>query len=236
MNPHVIAVVLAGGAGSRFGGLRNKSLVPIAGTSVIERSLKQFCAAPSVTQIVLVVKEEIRVELQTAVTSATYSKPIRCVVGGRERQDSVYAGLRACDDLLSPQELEHALILIHDGARCLIRPEVIERMVAGVSARGAVSAAVPVVDALVKTDSEGVGASDVDRAGLWHVQTPQGFRYPIIREAHELQRGKAFYDDASLVRMYHPVSYLQGDRANIKITTAEDLILAEAIVARDLTR
>ena len=148
------------------------------------------------------------------------------VPGGAERQESVFQGLRAAP----PAEL----VAVHDGARPLISSSLIARCVEAAREHGAAAPALPVVDTLKRLDAEGRMRETVDRRSLVAIQTPQVFRRELLLEAHEAAARDRFTgtDDASLVeRLGHPVFPVPSDLRNLKITTPEDLSLAEALLA-----
>lgn len=201
------AVVVAAGSGQRYG--RPKQLELLAGRRVIDRSVAAMAA---VTDGVVVVGPDL-------LGSAAELGVAHRVDGGRERSDSVRNGLAAV-----PDDASH--VLIHDAARPLVTEAVVERVVAALaSGSEAVVPVVPVVDSLRAVD----GAA-VERSGLVAVQTPQGFRADTIRQAH--QSGVVASDDATVVeQMGVSVTQVDGDRHNIKITYAEDLAVAEVLLA-----
>lgn len=216
------AIVLAGGSGSRMGAGRNKVLLELAGEQVIVRSMRAFQGL--VDAIVLVARkddigilEELRNEL---------SLPVKIVCGGDTRQASVWNGLCAL-----PPECTH--VLIHDGARCLVDEDTIKRCKDSVIKHGTGIAAIPVVDTIKQVDRSNLVTDTPARDTLRAVQTPQGFSVDLIRQAHMLAQQNGFLgtDDASLVEhMGHPVYLTMGDRKNIKLTTPEDLKMAEVFL------
>ena len=216
------AIILAGGSGSRMGAGCNKVLLTLGGEPVIQRSIRAFEGL--VDGVVLVSREEDIPAMGAMLAKSGLSAVV--VVGGATRQESVWNGLCAL-----PEGVEH--VLIHDGARCLVDAETIRRCKASVEVHGTGVAAVPVVDTIKQVDADGIVAATPDRSSLMAVQTPQGFRLPLIMEAHEAARQAGFTgtDDASLVeRIGHPVRLTPGNRRNIKLTTPEDINMAEAFL------
>lgn len=216
------AIILAGGSGSRMGAGCNKVLLTLGGEPVIQRSIRAFEGL--VDGVVLVSREEDIPAMGAMLAKSGLSAVV--VAGGATRQESVWNGLCAL-----PEGVEH--VLIHDGARCLVDAETIRRCKASVEVHGTGVAAVPVVDTIKQVDADGIVAATPDRSSLMAVQTPQGFRLPLIMEAHEAARQAGFTgtDDASLVeRIGHPVRLTQGNRRNIKLTTPEDINMAEAFL------
>lgn len=219
------AIILAGGSGSRMGAGMNKVLMPLAGETVIARSLRAF--AGMVDGMILVSRSEDMQQMQLAAAQAGID--VRIVAGGATRQESVWNGLCAL-----PEACTH--VMIHDGARCLVDKATIERCKASVLECGTGVAAIPVIDTIKETDAEELVVSTPDRSALRAVQTPQGFSLEIIREAHRKAQEAGFIgtDDASLVeRLNIPVRLTLGDRRNIKLTTPEDMQMAEAFLHND---
>ncbi|MBQ8555134.1 MAG: 2-C-methyl-D-erythritol 4-phosphate cytidylyltransferase [Clostridia bacterium] len=219
------AIVLAGGSGSRMGAGRNKVLLSLHGEPVILRSVKAF--ERLVEGVVLVSRSEDMEAVKEAVQAA--EMPVTVVPGGSTRQDSVWQGLCAL-----PEACTH--VLIHDGARCLVDRETIERCKASVEACGTGVAAIPAVDTIKQVDGNEFVTATPDRSALRAVQTPQGFTTALIRQAHQAAQAEGFLgtDDASLVeRMGHPVRLTLGSRKNIKLTTPEDILMAQAFLEQD---
>lgn len=219
------AIILAGGSGSRMGAGMNKVLMPLAGATVIARSLRAF--AGMVDGMILVSRSEDMQQMRLAAEQAGID--VRIVAGGATRQESVWNGLYAL-----PEACTH--VMIHDGARCLVDKATIERCKASVLECGTGVAAIPVIDTIKETDAEELVVSTPDRSALRAVQTPQGFSLEIIREAHRKAQEAGFIgtDDASLVeRLNIPVRLTLGDRRNIKLTTPEDMQMAEAFLHND---
>ena len=219
------AIILAGGSGSRMGAGMNKVLMPLAGETVIARSLRAF--AGMVDGMILVSRSEDMQQMQLAAAQAGID--VRIVIGGATRQESVWNGLCAL-----PEACTH--VMIHDGARCMVDKATIERCKASVLECGTGVAAIPVIDTIKETDAEELVVSTPDRSALRAVQTPQGFSLEIIREAHRKAQEAGFIgtDDASLVeRLNIPVRLTLGDRRNIKLTTPEDMQMAEAFLHND---
>ena len=219
------AIVLAGGTGSRMGLGRNKVLLELRGEPVITRSVRAFKGL--VDGVVLVSREEDIPAMRAAMSDA--GLPVTITRGGSTRQASVWNGLCAL-----PEGCTH--VLIHDGARCLVDEDTIRRCVASVEACGTGVAAIPAIDTIKQVDGHENVISTPDRNSLRAVQTPQGFAVDLIRRAHEaaLQDGFLGTDDASLVeRLGVPVRLTLGNRHNIKLTTPEDINMAEAFLGSD---
>lgn len=217
------AIILAGGSGSRMGADRNKVLLSLRGEPVIVRAVRAFRGL--VDGVILVSRREDIPEISEGLHRAGLAADI--VPGGATRQDSVWNGLCAL-----PEGCRH--VLIHDGARCMVDPQTILRCKESVEAFGTGVAAVPAVDTIKQVNPDEVVTATLDRSSLRAVQTPQGFDLALIRRAHEAARANGFLgtDDASLVeRLGHPVRLTAGSRQNIKLTTPEDLKMAEAFLS-----
>ncbi len=222
------AVIVAGGKGLRLRGTVKKQYRLLAGLPVLAHTLLAFDRCIEVEKIFLVVPPgditDCQEELLPGVAPLT--TPVQWVAGGLRRQDSVYHGLLACEN-------QAAIVLIHDGVRPLISPRIMLDAIEGARAHGACIPAVPASETLKQGDENGWIQTTLARERIWLAQTPQTFAYDIIRQAHEAARlqGIAATDDALLVeRLGKPVRIIPGSRLNIKITTPEDLILAEALL------
>ena len=219
------AIVLAGGSGSRMGAQRNKVLLELAGKPVIVRAVEAFTNL--LDGVILVSREEDIPDMRAAMAAANLHVTI--VAGGDSRQSSVWNGLCAL-----PESCTH--VLIHDGARCLVDEGTIRRCMASVENHGTGVAAIPAIDTIKQVDADEIVTATPDRSQLRAVQTPQGFTVELIRRAHMSAQQESFLgtDDASLVeRLGHPVRLTEGNRRNIKLTTPEDMIMAEAFLGRN---
>jgi 2-C-methyl-D-erythritol 4-phosphate cytidylyltransferase len=201
-----------------------KQFLSLTGRPVFLHSLERILLSPSVDEIVIVAPPGREDHLKSLM-SETPSKPVRIVPGGENRQDSARFGVEA----VSP---DAEIILIHDAVRPCVDIDRIEALIMAVREFGAAVLAVPVKDTLKRVE-KGIIVETVDRGNLWQVQTPQGFRADWIRLAHKqaCDEGWTATDDAALVeRLGHPVRVVLGDQRNIKITTPEDLELAEKLM------
>ena len=216
------AIILAGGSGSRMGANRNKVLLSLRGEPVILRSIRAFEGL--VDGVILVSRDQDIPTMREMLSENGLTALV--VPGGSTRQESVLNGLNAL-----PKAAEK--VLIHDGARCLVTGDVIARCKASVEEHGSGVAAVDVIDTVKEVDTGGFALSTPDRSRLRAVQTPQAFRVDLIRRAHEAALADSYTgtDDASLVeRLGVPVRLVAGSRTNIKLTTPEDLKMAEAFL------
>ena len=221
--PHlgVGAIIVAAGESRRMAGV-DKVFTPLLGLPLISYSLKTLHDAPQVDAIVVVLAPP-NLERGERLVKANDWHKVRCVVsGGRRRQDSVRLGLERLDG--------SEWIIVQDGARPFIDERMIATGLAQAAQTGAALAAVPVKDTIKLADADLYVSETLPRGTLWAAQTPQVFRRRILAEAHRRIEDEVT-DDASMVeRMGHRVRMFMGSYRNIKVTTPEDLSIAEAIL------
>ena len=220
-------LIACAGSGRRMGAERNKLLLEVAGRPVLAWTLQAALASASIRWIGIVGQPIDQADILAMVEAANPQKPVAWIQGGDTRQDSVCNGLAAL-----PADARS--VLIHDGARCLVEPGLIDRCAAAVDGGAAVIAAAPVTDTIKRVDDQGLIQDTPDRSHLWGAQTPQGFPVEQLRQAHTRARaeGWSVTDDASLFeRLGWAVSVMESSPANIKITTPFDLTIAEAVLA-----
>lgn len=226
------AIVLAGGSGSRMKSTVKKQYLLIEGMPVLCYSLSVFQNSGLIDEIVLVCgKGEIDQCRMDIVEKYGYTKVHHIVEGGKERYHSVYEGLKAagtCD-----------YILIHDGARPFIDESMIERIMKELPDCRASVVGVPVKDTIKMSGPDGYVEQTLPRERLWSIQTPQSFEYALIKKAYDQLAKKEpvdvkITDDAMVAEYYAhiPVKLIEGSYENIKITTPEDLLLAEMILRK----
>jgi len=221
------AILLCAGKGERLSAGVDKALVPLGGRPLFTWSLEAFGRSAAIDGIVVVGPVRRLKEMLSAAGLAP-RKIVAWSEGGRERQDSVARGLQALPE-------GAGLVAIHDCARALVTPELIARVVADAAQHGGAIAALPLGDTL-KRGVLGVIETTVPRQGLWCAQTPQVFRREWIAAAHAAAAGTAT-DDAALVEaLGHRVHLTPGEPLNFKITTPQDLELAEAWLTRSSAR
>jgi len=223
-------LIAAAGSGRRMGATINKLLLPLAGRPVLAWTLEAALACPAIEWIGVMGQAEDAPKILAILEAAQPDRPVRWVVGGPTRQDSVRLGLAAL-----PGEAE--AVLIHDGARCLATPELFSRCATALEeAMGAgegVIAATPVTDTIKRVDQRGRITATPNRQDLWAAQTPQGFAVRQLRLAHQQaeEEGWSVTDDAALYeRLGLPVRVLEAEPSNIKLTTPFDLCVAEAVL------
>jgi 2-C-methyl-D-erythritol 4-phosphate cytidylyltransferase len=219
-------VVVAAGQGSRLGGEVPKQFLPVGGIPVLLRAIRPFASHPEVARVVVVLAPA-HAERPPEFLAPLAGSGLTIVAGGRERSDSVAAGLRAL-----PSECE--IVLVHDGARPFVERGVIDAVIAHARTGEGAVAAVPVSDTLKQqaTDDPTRVSGTLSRDGLWRAQTPQGFPRRLLEQAYARARQAPATDDASLVEACGATVRLVPDSSrNVKITTREDLALAEALAA-----
>lgn len=225
----VIAVIPAAGQGSRMGSAVKKQYLRLVDKPVLRHTLDVIEQCSVIDGIILVVSPGEEAICQDMINQGhALSKIMAVVPGGNHRQTSVYYGLCAL-----PEDTE--LALIHDGARPLVRPQEITSVIEVARDMGAAALAVQVKDTIKVVNQENIIVATPQRETLWAVQTPQVFRYPLIMQAHRqaLDRGYYATDDCALVEALGvPVKLVPGSYENLKITTPEDLVLAEAFLKR----
>lgn len=228
-----IAIVLAGGRGSRMKTEVPKQYLLMGGKPVIYYSLAVFQKCSRIDEIILVCsREDVEKCRRDIVEYYGFSKVKRIVPGGKERYHSVYEGLKAAE--------ECGYILIHDGARPFIDEEMVNRVLDELPGCRACVVGVPVKDTIKLSDDGGYVAQTLPRERLWSIQTPQSFEYQLIRKAYDKLAERdplevKITDDAMVVEYIAgiPVKLVEGSYENMKITTPEDLLLAEMILSRD---
>lgn len=219
------AIILAAGSSKRFGDM-DKLLENLGSKPVILHSVDIISTLDEVDEIIIATSDEILPALQNLLIN--YPK-VRFIKGGRIRQESVYNAL---------QEIENPeFVLIHDGARPLVKKSDIENCLTDAKLRGAAILAVKTVDTIKKVDENKKIIETLNRDFLYNVQTPQIFRYDLILSAHKILEGKNFSDDAGMLEKQGcDVFITEGSYSNIKITTKNDLLIAEQILSERLIK
>jgi 2-C-methyl-D-erythritol 4-phosphate cytidylyltransferase len=219
-------IIPAAGQGKRMGAGKNKLLLELNNIPIFIHSLKVFDQDELCEGIILAISPQDEVEFKFLLKQYKVKKVLDLVLGGKERQDSIYNALKTVKT--------DGIILVHDAARPFILKEHIHRLVDTAQKTGAAIIGVPAKDTM-KTVRDHVVTATVERSSLWAVQTPQAFRFSILFKAYEQAEKDSFIgtDDSSLVeRISHPVTMIEGDYDNIKLTTQEDLFFAEAIIKK----
>ena len=219
-------LVAAAGSGRRVGADRNKLLLPVAGKPVLAWTMAAALQSRRIHWIGIIGQPRDQEAILAITRSLKPRCPIHWMDGGQSRQDSVERGLAGL-----PVDARH--VLIHDGARCLIAPQLLDRCADAVERRGAVIAAIPVTDTIKRVSPEQQVEATIDRSRLWAAQTPQGFPVDQLRRAHQLARERQLTvtDDAALFEVLGwPVVVEPGSPRNFKITTRFDLELAALLL------
>ena len=222
------ALVLAAGRGRRMGGVRGKAFLSIMGKPLLAWTLSVFESFPRIQEVVLVVPPNREEEFKEKILLPYNVAKARIVSGGDSRQDSIQNGFAGIEEPCN-------LVVIHDGARPFLDRETLEKALNAAEKDGASIVAVPVKETIKSGDEQGMVRETFDRSHLWSVQTPQTYKYQIIKEALEAARRENFHgtDDSSLVeRIGKPIRIITGSYENIKITTPEDLVIAEAMLRK----
>ena len=222
----VSVIFPAAGQGKRMQAGINKVLLTLGGEPILTRTLKTFSAVEEVGELIVVVAADEVTAVERQLQKVAGLKPFQVVAGGSERQYSIYNGLQRVADTAD-------VVLVHDAARPLVTTKTIQAVIDSARAKGGAIAAVPAKNTIKVVDKDGLVESTPPRSTLWEVQTPQGFRKDILLKANEqaLQDNFLGTDDASLVeRIGVPVAVVKSDYRNIKVTTPEDLLIAEAFL------
>lgn len=229
--PRIFTIIAAGGSGTRMNSNQNKQLIPLAGKPVLLRTMEAFESHEQIFGYVVIAETSIIAQVKDLAKSASLKKFLAVLPGGKRRQDSVKIGLDYLH-LYSGANNE-SLVLVHDGARCLVNSQVIDRVIEGIERHGASGAAVKVRDTIKITDAQARVLATPDRESLWAMQTPQGSSLETLIRAYTLaEKGNwPATDDLTLLEKAGiPVYLVAGDDANIKITTRQDIVLAEALL------
>jgi 2-C-methyl-D-erythritol 4-phosphate cytidylyltransferase len=225
------ALIVSAGKGCRFPGEKKKQFLSLAGKPLLCHALDRFEASPFIDTIHLVVGlEDMDYTLTEIVEAYGYRKISRIVPGGRSRQESVKNGILSLSS-------EVDLVAIHDGVRPFVTPKMIEESIRAARQFKAAVIATPVKETIKMVDRDRTVLSTLDRESLWQIQTPQTFQLEVIKLAIQKAAEDGFLgtDDASLVeRIGIKVYILPGSYTNIKITTPEDLILANLILQAEV--
>lgn len=219
-------IIPAAGQGKRMGVGKNKLLLELNDVPVLIHTLRVFEKDNECDGIILAISPQDEESFKQLLSQYDIRKVSAIVYGGKERQYSVYNGLKAAST--------DGIIMVHDGARPFIETSYIHELIKAATVHGAAVVAVPVKDTIKRVQENEV-VETVDRSSLWAIQTPQAFRISILKEAHNRAMEADFLgtDEASLVeRIQHPVKIVEGNYDNIKLTTKEDLFFADAILKK----
>ncbi len=221
-----IAVLAAAGQGRRMGGGSNKAFLPLLSRPMLLRSAQALSASKKIDEMIIVAAPEEEAEVRRILSQDDRLKPWQIVAGGSERQYSIANALKAL-----PEGTKY--VAVHDAARPLVLSQSVDAVVEAAQHLRAAGLAVPVKDTIKESDATGCVVATPPRERLWAIQTPQVFEAALLREAYAQAAAEGFLgtDDASLVeRLGVPVHLVRGEYSNLKVTTPEDLVVAEAIL------
>lgn len=227
------AIILAAGQGKRMKTKVQKQFLMLQGKPLLYYSLACFQKSDEIQEIVVVTgKESIDYCRSEIIEKYGFTKVKSIAEGGKERYDSVYAGLEACS-------ADTDYVFIHDGARPFVTEDIIKRTKEVAVTYQACIAGMPSKDTVKIIDENNMVSATPERSRVWSVQTPQVFLYSLIKEAHDTARSvsmQGITDDAMVVEQYKntPVHIVEGAHENIKITTPEDILVAEKILEKIL--
>lgn len=219
-------VIVAAGTGSRMNMGINKQFIKLEGKEIIAYTIEKFYNNSNIEDIVVVVKEDESEFFKKEILDKYNFKNVKIAYGGKERQDSVYNGLKLLDEKCD-------VVLIHDGARPFVSDKIIDKSIEEAKEHKAIVVGVPVKDTIKVIDNDKNIVDTPNRSVLWAVQTPQTFDYNILIDAYKDAFKNKFYgtDDAMLVeRIGYKVKMLEGSYNNIKITMQEDLNIGSQIL------
>lgn len=227
-----VAIVLAAGKGSRMKSDIAKQFISLRGREILYYSLKVFQENENISDIILVTgQDDIELCKNNIVDRYDLDKVSRICAGGKERYNSVYLGLQQVE------EENRDIVLIHDGARPFVTDRMIDETIAAAERYGACTVGMPVKDTIKKVDENGFGVETPDRRYLYQIQTPQAFKYDLLISAYNkllTDENHKITDDTMLVEQYEGVhsKIVEGAYENIKITTSEDLEIADNFVEK----
>jgi 2-C-methyl-D-erythritol 4-phosphate cytidylyltransferase len=219
-------LIPAAGMGKRMGSDRNKLLLTLRSQPIISWTLKAAEAAHEITWIGIISQPTDWPDFKFILAQQQLTKPVELIQGGSTRQESVYNGLEALPDSTKQ-------VLIHDGARCLATANLLDRCAHALRQSSGLIAAVPVKDTIKVVGKNGIVQSTPDRSQLWAAQTPQGFDVGLLKQCHAeaVRQGWEVTDDAALFeRCGLHVQIVEGEETNLKVTTPQDLAIAEFIL------
>ncbi|MDJ0572657.1 MAG: 2-C-methyl-D-erythritol 4-phosphate cytidylyltransferase [Pleurocapsa sp. MO_192.B19] len=223
-------LIPAAGMGRRMGSDRNKLLLELLEKPLLAWTLLAAETTETIKWIGIIGQPTDFADFKDILSQLNLTKSVKLIVGGNTRQESVYNGLQAL-----PKNAER--VLIHDGARCLATPTLFDRCSVALETCQGLIAAVPVKDTIKIVNSQGIIADTPDRSNLWAAQTPQGFEVELLKRCHSQGRelGWEVTDDAALFEKCQlPVTIVQGEETNLKVTTPVDLAIAEFILRQRL--
>lgn len=235
MDKKIIAIVPAAGLGKRFDPSRKKTFVELDGVPLVIHTFKKLQTEPLITDIIPVVREEDIERVFAMAREHGLTKIQKIAPGGNERQDSIYNALNLIEKT-GDEFYRESTVLIHDGARPVIPEGTVERLIDGLHGADGAAPGLPAKDTLKKISEDSIIVSTLDREHVRAIQTPQAFKFDVIKRAYDLAYKDGIYatDDAALVeRTGGKVRIIDGSPLNIKITTPEDLEMVEYIFKKN---
>ena len=230
-----VAIIPAAGSGSRLGGQIPKQFLELGGAPILAHTISRFIECDDISAIAVALPADRLDEFRARNRGARVIKPIYYVNGGAERSDSILNALEAV------AELQPEIVAVHDAVRPFVTPAQISAVIAKAKEVGAAILALPATDTIKEVEA-GLIQRTIDRRRIWRAQTPQAFRYELLMRANLEARAAGLpsaltTDDSLLIeRLGAPVAVVEGSPNNIKITTPEDLILAETLFEQDQYR
>lgn len=227
-----LAIILAGGSGTRLNQKTPKQFIELAGKPIIAHTIAGFANHPGIDHIFVVTNPEYIEQTTTLIEENSFDKIKKVLKGGRTRQESSCIGVRAAED-------DYENVLIHDAVRPFITKKIIDNLISKLNCFTAVVTGIPSTDTILKISEEQIVQEIPDRNFLRRVQTPQAFKFQLIKKAHDLALENHLSnvsDDCSLILQYKlgDICFVPGSPENIKITYPRDLILAEEIAKNRL--
>lgn len=219
------AVIVSAGAGRRLSSCRSKNLLEIQGMPVIVHTVRAFDQCQNLFGLIVVVPVDQVKDYERLFSGYTWQKPIKVVTGSSTRARSVQQGVMACQETTD-------VVMIHDGARPLINTVQVTMLLEKASQHDAIILGAPVKGTIKRISEDGYVQTTIDRSYVWEIQTPQVFKKALLLEAYrQVTNLDQFTDEAMLLEHFdHPIHAVKGDYQNIKITTPEDLVLADVFL------
>lgn len=218
----ITGIILTAGNSIRFGMNKNKNLTLINDKSILSFSLKAFLKNKLIDSIILVIRKEDYKEINNILNTEILSKPVHIIYGGKNRKESVYNALLACNT---------KYVIIHDGARPFIKDSYIEKCIYALKKYKGVTMGVPAIDTIKVIDKNNIIKYTPERNLTWQVQTPQAFDRNILLKLHQKYKNLNVTDDCTLLEKEgYKVKIIESDYTNIKITTYNDFIFAKELI------
>ena len=228
-----IGIILASGLGKRMKARKNKTLVTLGEKPLIFYALKTFEKSKNINRIVLVVVEKDKTVFKAIVKKYNFKKILGIIPGGKERQDSSYAGIEFIDDSFANKNKAGLILLFHNGANPFVTQKEIQACILGAKKRGACAVAHKAKDTIREVNPHGISVQVLNRIKLWNMQTPQAIKFALAKRAFRKANAINYIgtDEISLVeRLGKKVKIIEASKNNFKLTTPLDLELAKLIM------